>query len=103
MQGVPRMSLEPVRWMMTGKGEPFVRSAFESLSPGADEVVVEIAGCGVCHTDLGFYYDGVRTKHDLPLTLGHEISGRVLTAGANARAWEGQAVIVPAVLPCGAG
>jgi 6-hydroxycyclohex-1-ene-1-carbonyl-CoA dehydrogenase len=87
--------------MMTGKGEPLVPVKFDTLSPAPDEVLVEIAGCGVCHTDLGYYYDGVRTKHDLPLTLGHEISGRVVDAGANALWWIDHAVIVPAVIPCG--
>ncbi len=60
-----------------------------------------IAGCGVCHTDLGYYYDGVRTNAPLPLALGHEISGHVVAAGAGAEGWLGKAVIVPAVLPCG--
>lgn len=95
------MSEHPVRWMMTGKGEPLVPVAFEAGPPGPDEVVVEIAGCGVCHTDLGYYYDGVRTKHALPLTLGHEISGHVIAAGSNAVWWTDRAVIVPAVIPCG--
>ena len=95
------MTGEPVRWMMIGKGEPLVEVKIDTLSPGPDEVVVEIAGCGVCHTDLGYYYDGVRTKHELPLTLGHEISGHVVDAGANASRWIGHAVIVPAVIPCG--
>ena len=70
-------------------------------APGADEVVIQVAGCGVCHTDLGYYYDGVRPNHDLPLTLGHEISGVVIAAGADAGDWVGQSVIVPAVIPCG--
>jgi 6-hydroxycyclohex-1-ene-1-carbonyl-CoA dehydrogenase len=87
--------------MMTATGKPLVPANFDTLAPGPDEVLVEIAGCGVCHTDLGYYYDGVRTKHDLPLTLGHEISGRVVDAGANARNWLQRAVIVPAVIPCG--
>ena len=60
-----------------------------------------VAGCGVCHTDLGYFYDGVRTNHPLPLALGHEISGHVVAAGEGAAAWLGRAVIVPAVLPCG--
>jgi 6-hydroxycyclohex-1-ene-1-carbonyl-CoA dehydrogenase len=89
------------RWIMTGKGEPLIEEQFELPAPGADEVLIEIAGCGVCHTDLGYYYDGVRTKHPPPLTLGHEISGRVLRAGSNARRWMDRAVIVPAVIPCG--
>ncbi len=91
----------PLRWMMTGKGEPLVPVEFDPFTAKADEVVVEIAGCGVCHTDLGYYYDGVRTNHELPLTLGHEISGRVVETGANAFYWADKSVIVPAVIPCG--
>jgi 6-hydroxycyclohex-1-ene-1-carbonyl-CoA dehydrogenase len=87
--------------MMTAQGEPFARTTFDARHFAEGEVLVEIAGCGVCHTDLGYYYDGVRTKHALPLTLGHEISGRVVDAGAGARRWVGRAVIVPAVIPCG--
>jgi 6-hydroxycyclohex-1-ene-1-carbonyl-CoA dehydrogenase len=90
-----------IRWVMTRQNEPFVVEKFEPFSPHPNEVVVEIAGCGVCHTDLGYYYDGVRTKHPLPLALGHEISGRVVAAGSEASAWLDRAVIVPAVIPCG--
>lgn len=65
------------------------------LQPG--EVLVEIAGCGVCHTDLGYFYDGVPTVSKPPLTLGHEISGRVV---AGEESWIGKEVIIPAVMPC---
>ncbi len=89
------------RWQMVSQGEPLQMVEFEPAPPGPGEVVVEVAGCGVCHTDLGFYYDGVRTNHALPLTLGHEISGVVAAAGEGAEDWIGRAVIVPAVMPCG--
>ena len=46
------------------------------LKPG--DVLIEVAGCGVCHTDLGYFYDGVPTVSKPPLTLGHEISGTVV-------------------------
>ena len=91
----------PHRWVMKAVGEPMVREPIALEAPGAGEVLVEVAGCGVCHTDLGYYYDGVRTNHPLPLALGHEISGRVAKAGAGAEAWLGKAVLVPAVIPCG--
>ncbi len=94
------MSIEARRWLMTAANAPLERAAF-SAEPGPGEVVVAVAGCGVCHTDLGYYYDGVRTNHALPLALGHEISGRVVAAGAGAEGWIDKAVIVPAVLPCG--
>jgi len=65
------------------------------LKPG--EVLVEVAGCGVCHTDLGYFYDGVPTVSKPPLTLGHEISGTVVAGDG---AWVGKEVIIPAVMPC---
>lgn len=71
------------------------------LVPGPAEVVIQVAGCGVCHTDVGFAFDGVPTRHPLPLILGHEISGRVVAAGEKAQSWLGRPVIVPAVIPCG--
>jgi 6-hydroxycyclohex-1-ene-1-carbonyl-CoA dehydrogenase len=94
------MTIEAHRWLMSAPNAPLERAPF-SAEAGAGEVVVAVAGCGVCHTDLGYYYDGVRTNAPLPLALGHEISGRVVAAGEGAQAWLGKAVIVPAVLPCG--
>jgi 6-hydroxycyclohex-1-ene-1-carbonyl-CoA dehydrogenase len=87
-------------WVVIEPGQPMVRQGREE-EPGPGEVLVETAACGVCHTDLGFYYDGVPTRHAFPLTLGHEISGRVVAAGAGAESWMGAAVVVPAVIPCG--
>jgi len=65
------------------------------LQPG--EVLVEVAGCGVCHTDLGSFYDRVPPVCQPPLTLGPEISGTVV---AGDEAWLGKEVIIPAVMPC---
>jgi 6-hydroxycyclohex-1-ene-1-carbonyl-CoA dehydrogenase len=66
-----------------------------------DQVVVEVAGCGLCHTDLSFLSGAVKTKHELPLILGHEISGKVVAAGDAFSKMVGKNVIIPAVLPCG--
>ncbi len=86
------------QWQMTKLKEDF--SLVESDMPtiNEDEAIVKIAGCGVCHTDLSFWHDGVRTKMAMPLTLGHEISGNVTEGPAS---WVGKNVIIPAVLPCG--
>jgi 6-hydroxycyclohex-1-ene-1-carbonyl-CoA dehydrogenase len=94
------MSIDAHRWLMTAVNTPLQRAAFDA-APGPGEVTVAVAGCGVCHTDLGYFYDGVRTNHALPLALGHEVSGRVVACGVGAQPWAGKAVIVPAVLPCG--
>ena len=83
-------------------GRPLERWEMPAPKPEPHEVVVEVAGCGVCHTDVSFAVDGVPTRHELPLVLGHEISGRVVAAGGEAEGWIGRRVIVPAVVPCGA-
>ncbi len=87
-------------WMAHRTAEPLIREEREE-SAGPGEVLVKVAGCGVCHTDLGFLYDGVPTRHPFPLTLGHEVSGTVVEAGAGAELWQGKNVIIPAVIPCG--
>lgn len=84
-----------------GTDRPLALEDVPLAAPGEDEVAIRVAGCGVCHTDIGFWKDGVPTKKDPPLTLGHEISGTVETAGAAFRHLEGHDVIVPAVIPCG--
>lgn len=89
------------RWVMVAPGEPLARQDFVPDEPADAEVTVAIAGCGVCHTDLGYFYDGVRTKHELPLTLGHEISGTVVAAGSGAAGLIHKSVVIPAVIPCG--
>jgi 6-hydroxycyclohex-1-ene-1-carbonyl-CoA dehydrogenase len=86
---------------LTGVGQRLQRQEFPALQPGPDQVVVKVAGCGVCHTDIGYAFDGVPTRHPLPLVLGHEIVGRVVVAGERVAHWQGQTVIVPAVIPCG--
>lgn len=88
-------------WQLVEPGEPLVLVEGPVPDVGDAEVLVEVAGCGVCHTDLGFYHGNVRTRADLPLILGHEVSGTVVDAGRDAEEWIGKDVLVPAVIPCG--
>jgi 6-hydroxycyclohex-1-ene-1-carbonyl-CoA dehydrogenase len=74
---------------------------FEPPPLGPDDVRIRVAGCGVCHTDVSFYTGQVRTRHPLPLVLGHEIAGTVVDAAPPYDALRGRDVIVPAVIPCG--
>jgi 6-hydroxycyclohex-1-ene-1-carbonyl-CoA dehydrogenase len=87
-------------WLLRAPGRPMELEEREER-PGPGEVLVRVAGCGVCHTDLGFFHGEVPTRHPLPLALGHEVSGTVVAAGVGAEHWEGRDVVVPAVLPCG--
>jgi len=51
--------------------------------PGPDEVLVEIAACGVCHTELD-EIEGRTAPPELPVVPGHEIVGRVVERGDGA-------------------
>lgn len=85
-------------WQMTTLDAPFELKKVDMPTISESEAIVKIAGCGVCHTDLSFWHYGVKTKHELPLTLGHEISGVVEEGPEHLK---GKNVIIPAVLPCG--
>jgi len=84
---------------ITAPGE-LQRTEIPTPELAAGEVLVKVAGCGVCHTDLSYFYDGVPTVTKPPLTLGHEISGTVIAAGPGAESLLNKNVIVPAVMPC---
>lgn len=88
-------------YRLLAAGGAIVQQELSPIDAGVDDVVVEVAGCGLCHTDIGFARGGVATRHPLPLILGHEIAGRVVAAGERATEWIGRSVIVPAVIPCG--
>ena len=60
--------------------------------PGDGEVLIEVATCGVCRTDL-HVVDGELTEPKLPLVPGHQIVGRVSSPGG--RFDEGDRVGVP--------
>lgn len=77
-------------------------ASWEEPSPKPGQAVIEVAGCGVCHTDLSFLYGGVPTRKAAPIVLGHEIAGVVVEVGEGAESWLGRRVIAPAVAPCGA-
>ena len=60
--------------------------------PGPGEVLLEVAACGVCRTDLHIL-DGELDRPKLPLVLGHQIVGRVV--GGGERFGAGERVGVP--------
>jgi D-arabinose 1-dehydrogenase-like Zn-dependent alcohol dehydrogenase len=75
-------------------GQALEQSDTPRPNPVGTEVLLEVDACGVCHSDLhlrdGFFDMGGDKRLDLskgralPLTLGHEIAGRVVACGADA-------------------
>ncbi|HET7040321.1 MAG TPA: alcohol dehydrogenase catalytic domain-containing protein, partial [Gemmatimonadales bacterium] len=86
---------------LAAPNQPLEVADLPTPEPGQGEVLVRVAGCGVCHTDIGFWREGVPTRHPLPLTLGHEVAGTVEAAGAPWAHLVGREVVVSAVIPCG--
>jgi propanol-preferring alcohol dehydrogenase len=64
-------------------------------APGAGEILVAVAACGVCRTDL-HVVDGELEHPTLPIVPGHEIVGRVAALGAGVAGFSiGERVGVP--------
>jgi 6-hydroxycyclohex-1-ene-1-carbonyl-CoA dehydrogenase len=69
---------------------------------GPDQILVKVAACGACHTDLHYIEHGVPTFKKPPIVLGHEASGIVEEVGVDVENFTtGQRVLIPAVLTCG--
>jgi D-arabinose 1-dehydrogenase-like Zn-dependent alcohol dehydrogenase len=82
-------------YAVTAFAQPIEPVETPDLKPTGTEVVLEVTRCGVCHTDLhlqdGFYDLGGGKRLNLvdrgivpPVTLGHEVLGRLVSAGPDA-------------------
>lgn len=68
--------------------------------PGQGEVLVKVAFCGICHSDLSLI-NGTFPAQAPVVTQGHEASGTVAALGPGVTGWsEGDRVIVAAGRPC---
>lgn len=65
---------------------PLVPFTFERRDPRADDVVIDILYCGVCHSDLHLARDDWGFSQ-YPLVPGHEIIGRVSATGSKVSAF----------------
>ncbi|MGH9838127.1 MAG: alcohol dehydrogenase catalytic domain-containing protein [Blastocatellia bacterium] len=64
--------------------EPLRIEETPTPAPGPGEVVVKVAACGVCHSDLHLAlgeWDMLRPITKLPLILGHEVAGTISALG----------------------
>lgn len=67
-------------------GTPIVVEEVPWPEAGPGEVVVRIAACGVCHSDV-HVLDGLPMPAPLPLTLGHEPAGVIEALGEGVTDW----------------
>lgn len=81
-------------YQVEGFGKPLALTLRETPAPLGSEVVLRVACCGVCHSDVhlhdGYFELGDGNKLDMarsvqpPRTLGHEIAGTVVAVGPEA-------------------
>jgi D-arabinose 1-dehydrogenase-like Zn-dependent alcohol dehydrogenase len=68
--------------------------------PGPGEVLVKVAFCGICHSDLSLI-NGTFPSQRPVVTQGHEASGTIARLGPDVTGWaEGDRVVVAAGRPC---
>ncbi|MFL6544804.1 MAG: alcohol dehydrogenase catalytic domain-containing protein [Candidatus Udaeobacter sp.] len=62
-------------------GKPLEEADIPIAELGSSDVLIRVAAAGICHSDA-HYRAGISRIGSLPLTLGHEIAGRVEKVGA---------------------
>ncbi len=81
-------------------GGPMAVEDIPEPTPRQGEVLIKVAACGVCHTDLHVIKGEV--KFPLPCVLGHEISGTVAEVGPGVSGLKrGQRVVGSFIMACG--
>src|SRR5436189_4026759 len=70
--------MRAVRLVQLGKPLEDAEAPLPEIGPF--EVLVRVAACGICHSDA-HYRAGISPIESLPVTLGHEVAGRVETVG----------------------
>jgi len=81
---------------------------------GEGDILVRIAACAICGTDVKKYFRGHRLIKSYPIVPGHEISGEIVAVGRKAREFEvetesgreirtfheGERVVIAPVIAC---
>lgn len=81
--------------------KPMVIKEVPKPTAGTNEVLVKVAACGLCRTDLEYLKGEGSTLKPPPIILGHEPSGIVAEAGAGVSGIEaGQRVLIATPISC---
>jgi len=65
---------------VTAAAPPLRPADWPTPTPAADELLIRVAVCGVCHTELD-EIEGRTPPPRLPVILGHQVVGRVAACG----------------------
>ncbi|MFA5890695.1 MAG: zinc-binding dehydrogenase [Actinomycetota bacterium] len=85
-----------------GVGKPLEVQDVPIPEPGPGDVLVKVAACGICASDLHMFDGSLPTRTPPPVTPGHEAAGVVARAGDGVTAWKpGDRVAIYAGKSCG--
>jgi D-arabinose 1-dehydrogenase-like Zn-dependent alcohol dehydrogenase len=86
---------------LTEIGKPLQDIEIPNPEIGPSDVLIRVAACGICHSDE-HYLAGISRIERLPVTLGHEIAGRIEKVGADIKhVTPGDRVCVHYLVHCG--
>jgi D-arabinose 1-dehydrogenase-like Zn-dependent alcohol dehydrogenase len=93
-------TMRAVRWH--GPGSQVTPEQVAVPTPGAGEVLVQVAACGVCASDLHMFDGSLPTRGPIPVIPGHEAAGTIVATGPDVTAWKaGDRVAIFAGVACG--
>jgi alcohol dehydrogenase, propanol-preferring len=72
---------------LTQTKTPLQLTDLSEPTPAAGEILVKVSACGVCHTELD-EIEGRTPPSQLPMVLGHQVVGRVVETGGEAKKFE---------------
>lgn len=74
-------------WQFAGAEKGLVLNEVPEPEPGESEVVIDVRGSGLCHSDLT-YMNNPEALGFLPITEGHEIAGVIAKIGPGVTGWD---------------
>lgn len=88
--------------VLTAPGTPLSVQEIQTPRPHRDEILIRVAACGVCHSDLHVMHGSI--PFPTPAVLGHEVSGTVVQLGQGVDRPDlqvGQQIVCAFLMPCG--
>ena len=68
--------------VLEGKGQVAYRDVEKPIC-GDDDIILEVKACGICGSDLHFYFGRMNPMGKMPHVMGHEFSGVIAEMGKN--------------------
>ena len=90
-----------MRALLLAEYRKFEIAEIPQPTPGPGEILVRVAACGICGSDV-HGYDGSSGRRIPPVVMGHEAAGKIAAIGSGVRGFsEGDRVTFDSTIYCG--